>query len=140
MLSSKNPPPKPTLLSQRPVPRVAKFPPFPSRHLTTIETKFKAPHFSHKLKEYLNKFTLNPASRSTLPNYPLPFQHVDIYSQFKFNAHSLWEESDDPVYEPMTVKALPISEANPHGRFDTIVALWNDDAESMGVVGMSIRH
>lgn len=140
MLSSKNPPSKPTLLSQRPVPRVAKFPPFPSRHLTTIETKFNAPHFSHKLKEYLNKFTLNPASRSTLPNYPLPFQHVDVYSQFKFNAHSLWEEGDDPVYEPMTVKALPISTANPHGRFDTIVALWNDDAESTGVVGMSIRH
>ena len=136
MLLSKDPPSKPTPLLQRPIPQVTKFPSFPSQPFTIIKTKFKAPHFPQKLKEYLNKFKLNPASWSRLPDFSLPFNCVDVYSQFKFHAHSLWEEGDDAVYEPMTVKALPVSTANPHSQFDTIIALWGDAAESTGVVGM----
>ena len=50
---------------------------------------------------------------------------------FRFHPEALQDEgSEDDV-----VKALPVSSKDPFGRFDTVVVLVSDEAESTGLKG-----
>jgi len=130
------PPAPPTQLSQQRKHKIAKFPPFPSKRLQTIQYQHQAPNFSNDLKGYLNNLVPQPASNRHLSLFILPFQRIDVFSQFKFHPHNLLdliaEEEEEDV-----VKALPISKQNPLGQFDTVVVLNNkkEDSESTGLTG-----
>ena len=132
-LNPKAPAP-PTQLSRHQTHKIAKFPPFPAKHLQTIQHQHCAPNFSKDLKECLNNLVPHPVSNCRASLFALPFQHVDVFSQFKFHPHNLLdlivEEEEDN-----SVQALPISAQNPSGQFDTIVVLNDDNAESAGLVG-----
>ncbi len=59
-----------------------------------------------------------------------------IYSQStcticSFQTETLHEEVD----EADIVKAIPISKKHPHGHFDTVIVMENDDAEATGLAG-----
>jgi hypothetical protein len=61
----------------------------------------------------------------------LPFKHLDVFNQFKF--HPIRLQDDDE--ERDVVKAIPVSKRLPSGRFDTVIVLKTDDAESTGLAG-----
>lgn len=116
---------------------MAKHCPYPGCHLTHVEKLHCAPSFSKDLKEYLNRF-LEHGLRSTnqvAVSNPLPFQCLDVFTQFRFHPASLHNEDN----ECDTVKASPITKKMPAGRFDTVVALRMDHAEATGLQGIVIQ-
>ncbi|KDR76056.1 hypothetical protein GALMADRAFT_225772 [Galerina marginata CBS 339.88] len=129
--------PSPTPLSKRSSIHIAKYPPFPGRKISIIKEMHNAPLFSQNLKEYLNKFLPrgHRTSNAVSHLYALPFQRLDVFTQFKFHPYSLQEEADGDVEENDTVKAIPTSRTSPNGRMDTVIVLYNDAAESTGVEG-----
>lgn len=58
----------------------------------------------------------------------LPFQQVDVFHTFKFSRQLLEEGGPE---QRDVVKASP----NGGGRFDTVVVLTTDTAESVGLAG-----
>ncbi|KAF9529443.1 hypothetical protein CPB83DRAFT_926844, partial [Crepidotus variabilis] len=112
---------------------IAKHPSFPHRPITTIQKNHASPLFSDHLKDFLNAFLSHPTSNAQSHSFDLPFNHLDIWSQFKFDKHAL--QSDDIEAETDTVKAIPRSKDDPSGRFDTVVALWDPTAEETGTTG-----
>lgn len=107
---------------------IAKHPNFANRNITIIEDKHKAPDFSHHLRIYMNQ--LNSSS-----NFSLPFQKLNTYNMFRFHPEIL--DDEDKTEEHDIVKAIPTSRDLPHGRFDTVVVMVKDTAESTGVAGLS---
>ncbi|KAJ3500836.1 hypothetical protein NLJ89_g9614 [Agrocybe chaxingu] len=113
---------------------IAEHSPFPSQPISLIETKHNAPRFSQHLKEYLNKLRPHPSTNRIAHLYDLPFYQVDVFTQFKFHPHLLHDDVANPDEEENdTVKAHPCSQKNPSGRFDTVVALHTDEAQSVGI-------
>jgi hypothetical protein len=110
---------------------IAKHPSFPNRQLSLIEEKHHAPDFTYYLKVFLNSFLSKPLPTRAVNENSLPFKKVNIYNMFRFHPEGI-QDNDE---ENDLVKALPQSLQNPHGRFDTVIAIVNDEAESTGVVG-----
>jgi hypothetical protein len=111
---------------------IAKHPPRPGLLISSIETQHSTSNFSACLLEYLNSLTQNPVNGRQLHHYyRLPFNRLDVFYQFKFQPTGL-EDGDE---ERDTVKAAPIIKKLP-ARFDTVVVLHTDVAESTGVEGM----
>ncbi|THU99039.1 hypothetical protein K435DRAFT_856009 [Dendrothele bispora CBS 962.96] len=85
------------------------------------------------LKKYVNGF--RPENQrlrgKALDTTPLPFDRVDVWHQFKLNPTSL---VDGEVWVE-TVKALPVWKHSTNTRFDTVIALVDDNAESTAVEG-----
>jgi Plavaka transposase len=114
---------------------IAKHPNFPRRQISLIEDRHKAPDFSYYLKAFLNEFTAKKLSTQHLDQSKLPFQHVNTYNMFRFHPQSIQDELEGE--ESDLVRALPPSGSseNPRGRFDTVIAIINDTAESTGLEG-----
>jgi hypothetical protein len=112
---------------------IPKFPNHPNRSVAFIAGKYQAPHFAHYLKLYLNKFQANPISNQRIADHSLPFTKVDVYNMFRFHPEAL--QDDHEGEEEDVVKALPESTKLPYGRFDTVVAIVSDTAESTGLAG-----
>jgi hypothetical protein len=110
---------------------IAKHPNFPKRQLSLIEDRHNAPDFSYYLKVFLNDFTTEKVSSRHLDQSKLPFQHVNVYNMFRFHPQGIQDDEE----ESDLVKALPLSAQNPHGRFDTVIAIINNTAESTGLDG-----
>jgi hypothetical protein len=111
---------------------IAKHPPCPGFLISSIETRHGAPGFSACLLEYLNVLAPNPVANRQLHHYyRLPFYRLDVFHQFKFHPTGL-EDGDD---ERDTVKAVPSIKKSPP-RFDTVIVLNTDAAESTGVEGI----
>jgi hypothetical protein len=111
---------------------IAKNPSFPGRPLSLIEEKYLAPDFTYYLKVFLNSLLDKPMQNRFLNNSSLPFTKVDVYNMFRFHPDGI-QDNDE---ENDLVRALPKSAQNPHGRFDTVIAiLSNKDSESTGVAG-----
>ena len=114
---------------------IAKDPPYLQRPLSTIKEKHDAPNFSRHLKEFLNSFLENPTTNRNTHYYQLPFDHLDVWTQFKFQPNNLSDDSDSE--ETDTVKAIPKNSPHePNGQFDPVVVLRSDEAESTGMEGM----
>lgn len=113
---------------------LAKFPNYPNKSISNISRSHRAPAFEHHLKEYLNTFlsSSHRTSNQRANLFPLPFKHLDVYNQFKFSPLGLQDEDE----ERDIVKAIPISKQLPSGRFDTVIVLKTDNAESTGLAGM----
>ncbi|THU75342.1 hypothetical protein K435DRAFT_707335 [Dendrothele bispora CBS 962.96] len=107
---------------------MAKYPPEPNKSLSRIQTFHHAPNFEKHLKKYVNGF--RPENQrlrgKALDTTPLPFDRVDVWHQFKLNPTSL---VDGEVWVE-TVKALPVWKHSTNTRFDTVIALVDDNAES----------
>src|SRR6266540_1853144 len=89
---------------------IAKDPPYLQRPLSTIKEKHDAPNFSRNLKEFLNSFLENPTTNRNTHYYQLPFDCLDVWTQFKFQPNNLSDDSDSE--ETDTVKA--IAKNSPH--------------------------
>lgn len=119
--------------------KIAKKPPCPRQSLSSIQQLHNAPGFSRALKEYIN--SLQPpgasrVSRSALPAGVLPFSSLAVYHNFKFHkvelGHTDLLSSEDKDKD--VVKAYPASSKRA-ARFDTVIVLTTEDAESTGVAG-----
>lgn len=123
------PPPKPII-------SIAKHPPRPGLLIRSIETLHCASGFSACLLDYLNSLTPNPINARQLHHYyHLPFNRLDVFHQFKFHPTGL-QDGDE---ERDTVKAVPKIQKSP-ARFDTVVVLHTNEAESTGVESTSHSH
>lgn len=112
---------------------IAKHPNYPRRQISRIEDKHNAPDFSFYLKAFLNAFISNKVSTRHLDQSKLPFQHVNVYNMFRLHPQGIQDDEE----ESDIVRALPRSADNPHGRFDTVIAIINNTAESTGLDGKS---
>jgi hypothetical protein len=110
---------------------IAKHPSFPRRSLSLIEVKHCAPDFTHYLKVFLNSFNAKKVANRHLDASILPFQQVNVYNMFRFHPQGIHDDEE----ESDLVRALPVSTQNPRGRFDTVIAIINDKAESTGLDG-----
>lgn len=110
---------------------IAKNPSHPSKSIVAIEKTHYALGFSDRLKEYLNSLLPNLTSTRRSHIYPLPFDRLDVFYLFKFHPVNL----EDGEEECDVVKANPESPSGESGRFDTVIALHTEDAESTGVAG-----
>ena len=119
-----------TVLQQPPTKKaiisMAKHPNFPRHWLSLIEDRQDAPDFTYYLKAFLNSFTTNKVPNQHLDQSKLPFQNVHVYSMFSFHPQGIQDDKE----ESDLVRALPHSAQNPHGQFDTVIAIINDTAES----------
>lgn len=111
---------------------IAKSPNYPGRLISYIQVNHDAPDFEGYLKQYLNSFTNKPIGPRRLDHAPLSFTKVDVYNMFRFHPQELHDDEE----EKDLVKAIPKSPKFPNGRFDTVIALFNDTAESTGLEGM----
>ncbi|KAJ3713054.1 hypothetical protein C8R42DRAFT_593567 [Lentinula raphanica] len=109
-----------------------KVPTAPGKNLSSIELGHKVPWFTANLKRYLAM--LKPgSSRAEVESglvKPLPFNALDVYYSFKFSPESL----DDDINIKDVVKASPLK----GGRFDTVVVLTGDSAETTSFSGTRI--
>ncbi|KAF9455750.1 hypothetical protein BDZ94DRAFT_1286036 [Collybia nuda] len=132
-------PQSPTPLSKRIPYTIAKTPNHPNQSIHNIALSHSAPLFQKHLKEYLNAFlprgVRTSSSRAEL--FPLPFSRVDVFHQFKFHPSSL---QDDIADENDAVKAIPKSKALPNGRFDPVIVITGDSAESTGLAGYTSTY
>ena len=110
---------------------LAKNPHYPGRDFPFIHDKHDAPDFEFYLKQYINQFTSRPIGQRQLDQTPLSFSKVDVYKMFRFHP----EEIQDNEEENDIIKAIPMSGRLPHGRFDTVVVIVKDEAESTGLHG-----
>ena len=116
--------------------RIAKYPPAPQQHLASIQSQHNSPGFTTALVQFINDLQ-PPALRLTrhdLTRTWLPFSRLDVFHKFQFSPVELLEgkrESD-------VVKAIPgSSQRGRKSRFDTVIVLNNENAESTGVQGKS---
>ena len=121
----------PVPASKKPPISLAKSPNYPNRPIQLIEQLHAAPYFGLHLKRYLNTFLDSSISNRSLESTPLPFHHVDVFNMFRFHPVSLHDEEE----EHDLVKAMPLSKSLPAGRFDTVIVLDKDEAESTGMAG-----
>ncbi|KAJ3753363.1 hypothetical protein EV360DRAFT_87873 [Lentinula raphanica] len=109
-----------------------KEPTAPSKVISAIELGHRIPTFSLNLKRYLAMLTPGSSraevERSLLKQ--LPFNHLDVYYSFKFSPETL----DDEGSLKDVVKATPLK----GGRFDTVVVLTGDSAETTSFSGTRI--
>ncbi|KAJ3728243.1 hypothetical protein C8R42DRAFT_571535 [Lentinula raphanica] len=101
-----------------------KEPTAPCKALSAIELGHGVPSFSSNLKRYLAMLTPG-SSRAQVEGSlfkQLPFDYLDVYYSFKFSPETL----DDEGSIKDVVKATPLK----GGRFDTVVVLTGDSAET----------
>jgi len=75
--------------------------------------------------------TGKPIQNRWLDESNLPFNQVDVYNMFRFHPEGI----NDSEEENDLVKAIPQSLQNPDGRFDTVVVIVGNEAESTGLAG-----
>lgn len=118
--------------SQCPAILIAKKPQYPNYPVDAIEKNHNAPHFSSHLKYYLNTLHNQPLGRVLSVNtQQLPFSKLDIFTNFCFELSSLQDEEEGLD----SVKAQPISESHPSGKFDTMVYFHSVEAEATSMIG-----
>jgi len=111
---------------------IAKHPAFPKSPITIVQQRHNAPDFDYYLKVYINDLQTTPIPHRQLDNHTLPFTRVNVYNQFRLHPISIHDDDTDC---PNIVKALRKSHTHPYGRFDTVVGLLDNRAESTGLEG-----
>ncbi|KIK60606.1 hypothetical protein GYMLUDRAFT_123737, partial [Collybiopsis luxurians FD-317 M1] len=107
---------------------LAKLPQEPKKSLSQILISHAAPGFLSQLKLFLN--SLLPSSQQVSKSYalqsPLPFTTLDIWHHYKFIPTNMFDDESD---------AVPIFRDALIPRFDTVIVLNSDKAESTAVQG-----
>lgn len=114
---------------------IAKSPAEPKKSLAKIIVTHSAVGFPAHLKLYLNNLLSEGqrASKSEALTGSIPFRSVDVWHQYKFNPGNLFDDDSDAVKE--IVKAIPFSKRSLVPRFDTVIVLDADEAQSTAVIG-----
>ena len=112
-----------------------KYPTEPKKSLAQIVISHAAPGFLTHLKLFLN--TLLPLGhrvpdRQALTG-TLPFTHLDVWHQYKFSPSNLFDDEFEGIQE--TVKAIPVSRHSHIPRFDTVIVMVGNDAQSTALDG-----
>ncbi|THU96682.1 hypothetical protein K435DRAFT_663996 [Dendrothele bispora CBS 962.96] len=110
---------------------IAKLPAEPHKSITRILVSHSAPNFLPCLKLFLNSLLDNPQSRSRALNAILPIKAVDVWHQFKLRPDS---QVDGEVVEEV-IKAVPFHKKHSSNRFDNVVVLHSEQAESTSLQG-----
>ncbi|TFK45605.1 hypothetical protein OE88DRAFT_1740110 [Heliocybe sulcata] len=117
--------------------KIAKHPSFPRQALQDIQQRHDAPGLVRELKKYLysqlSSLPQDNDQRSGPQNSILPFSHVDVFYNIKLRPISI--DDDEAPWD--ILKAMPGCQSRP-GRFDTVVAITSEDAESTGLEGTRI--
>ena len=103
-----------------------KIPSSPKKLLGSIAREHGVPDFPINLRDYVNGIEQLHAATPIVYD-PLPFQRIDVFHSFKFSREGLL---DDTMARDW-VRATPVDDR----RFDTVVVLTDDDAESTGLDG-----
>ena len=103
---------------------VVKNPHYLQRSIISIEQQHNSPQFTYHLKAFFNIFLEQQIGLRNIT-------HLDICNHFHIQPPSLQGEEETAII----VKAMPKSKKNPHGRFDTVVVINSDQAESTGLEG-----
>lgn len=116
---------------------LSKHPTEPKKGLARILISHAAPGFLAHLKLYLNSLLPPPqqVSKHHAMQGILPFTNLDIWHQYKFFPSNLFDDSSDSIQE--IIKAVPIHQKSHIPRFDTVIILHSDEAESTAVQGVS---
>ena len=115
---------------------LAKYPAEPQKNLARIIVSHSAPGFLPQLKLFLNSLlpSHQQVSKSQVYQGTLPFNSLDIWHQYKFYPTNISDDHLDGIRE--TIKAIPIYKKALIPRFDTVIVLDTDDAESTAVQGI----
>lgn len=116
---------------------VAQRPKVAHASITNIELSHNAPGFIRSLKEYLNSLSLHPLPRSEIPLADLPIDTVKLFHTFSVSRVELGHtEVLGSSLDKEILRAKPRSQTQ-SARFDTVIVLDSDEAESTGVQGRS---
>ncbi|THU96451.1 hypothetical protein K435DRAFT_664516 [Dendrothele bispora CBS 962.96] len=112
---------------------IAKHPAEPHKGIARIVISHSAPNFLPCLKLFLNSLRKSPQPRSRALKAELPIKSLDVWHQFKLKPDS---QVDGEVIEEI-IKAVPFhgKSASPQARFDNVVVLFSDSAESTSLQG-----
>lgn len=118
--------------------QIAKRPAEPRKNLNRILVSHGAPGFVAHLKAFLHSLLPvdQQVNQATVLEYSLPFSSLDVWHQFKFTPASQFE--DDAVQE--IVKSIPALKDSAGSRYDTVIVLDNDKAESTAVEGRAFAY
>lgn len=115
--------------------QLAKLPAEPRKSLARIALSHAAPGFIAHLKLFL--VSLMPpdqqVDRRMALEGTLPFNSLDVWHQYKFRPFDLSENEGDTT--PEVVRAIPVSRKSAQPRFDNVLVLDTDEAESTAVQG-----
>ncbi|KAF5339496.1 hypothetical protein D9757_015386 [Collybiopsis confluens] len=111
---------------------LAKRPHEPRKYLSHIVVSHCAPGFILQLKLFLRSFLPHSqlGSKSNALQSPLPFTAVEVWHHFKLTPLRVLDETERAI-----VRATPTSRTTSHSRFDTVIVLDGEDAESTAVAG-----
>ncbi|KIK50382.1 hypothetical protein GYMLUDRAFT_182852 [Collybiopsis luxurians FD-317 M1] len=115
--------------------RLAKSPAELSKSISRILVTHSAPGFVAQLKLFLASL-LPPnqaVNKLTALESSLPFSSLDVWHQLKFRPFNLSDNDSNSVQE--VIKAILISKHSSIPRFDTVLVLDSDEAESTAVQG-----
>ncbi|THU83761.1 hypothetical protein K435DRAFT_688929 [Dendrothele bispora CBS 962.96] len=110
---------------------IAKFPPEPHKSIARVMVSHSAPNFLPCLKIFLNNLLNEPKPRSRALRADLPIEAVDVWHQFKLRPDS---QVDGEIVEEV-IKAVPFNKKSASTRFDNIVVIHSDEAESTSLQG-----
>ncbi|KAF5350938.1 hypothetical protein D9757_014387 [Collybiopsis confluens] len=112
--------------------QLTKSPNEPRKKLTHIVASHAAPTLISELKLFLNSLLPvdQQVDKASAIQSILPFTAMDVWHQCKFTPVKLLEDA-----ERETLKAIPITRRNLMSRFDTVIILDGDEAESTAVEG-----
>ncbi|KAJ3718829.1 hypothetical protein C8R42DRAFT_584890 [Lentinula raphanica] len=111
---------------------LAKNPTEPRKKLSAIALLHGAPGFIGALKLFLNNLLPKGEQRkkATALGGLLPFTTLEVWHNFTLIPASVLDET-----EKTHIKARPLSSKNKSARFDTVIVLETDDAQSTAVRG-----
>jgi hypothetical protein len=114
---------------------LTKFPSEPKKDLFQIMVSHAAPGFLVQLKLFLHSLLPRSQQVSKLQALQgsLPFTYLDIWHQYKFTPTNISDDESDSIQD--TIKAIPISRRALIPRFDTVIVMEADEAESTAVQG-----
>ncbi|KAJ3728248.1 hypothetical protein C8R42DRAFT_571370 [Lentinula raphanica] len=112
---------------------LSKTPSEPQKTLSSIAILHEAPGFLTSLKLFLNNFVPKkspPSTRNEIINGLIPFNTLEVWHNFSLTPLKVLDEP-----EKVIVKARPLSSSSSTPRYDTVIILENDKAESTAVQG-----
>jgi hypothetical protein len=111
---------------------LAKYPPEPRKKLSHVVVSHGVPGFLLELKFFLRSLLppeQRPDKRTTAVG-ALPFTALDVWHLFKITPAKLLDDQERDM-----VKAVPASKSSTPPRYDTVIVLDGDEAESTAVQG-----
>ncbi|THU83170.1 hypothetical protein K435DRAFT_690054 [Dendrothele bispora CBS 962.96] len=111
---------------------IAKYPSTRNKSLSRIMASHNASQFVYHLKEFLNNMLPQDTryTKADLHDHSLPFSTLEVWHQFKIQPHPMTEE-----VTAETVKAIPLEKNFKIDRFDTVVVMVSEEAESASLTG-----